>query len=241
MKFKKSKKMVQKTNIKINIGTDKLNKRRRRRRAVNRKPPTQPSFYQLPAYAVQQGSSINRDDFSRLINDSNEINTKRFSDLLKDQENNMSSRITKIEEMKTPELEMPPEYLKIQDLERFYSNFKGGLPNMIKDIIKSESPVKTLSEVLPESKSDDSYRAIFGPIEDRIRYVPAVRPERATFHETKDDGAAAFVPLEEDEIMKSFRKSSKKSTKKPPRMTRGEALAIARAAKAKKKKDRDTI
>ena len=111
MKLKNSKKMVQKTNIKINIGTDKLNKRRRRRRAVQKKPPTQPSFYQLPAYAVQQGSNINKDDFSRMINDSNEINTKRFSDLLQNQENNMSSRITKIEEMKTPELEIPPEYL----------------------------------------------------------------------------------------------------------------------------------
>jgi hypothetical protein len=242
MKSKKSRKMVQKTNIKINIGTSKPNQRRRRRSKTQTTNTKSSPYYHLPMYTVQHGTNnFSRDEFSSMMKQTNDIYTKQFTDLLKDQENSLTakledqgnqitSKITDISEMKTPEFKIPKEYLKLSDLKRFYMNFKErDLQEAIKDILKEEQPIKTLYEI-GETKADA---------------VPTDKPE-LTF---TDPDIKSFTPLEEDDLFNDLMTSGKKrrgrpskgiSKKKEPKMTRAESAANARAirsAKIKAKKE----
>jgi hypothetical protein len=97
---KKSKKIVQKTNIKINIGNNPKPARRRRRATRKPTPPQRPPYYQLPMYAVQLGGNqaavnpgVSKDDLASIIQESNQLNSRKFNDLLTDRENEISAKI----------------------------------------------------------------------------------------------------------------------------------------------------
>ncbi|HEY9705909.1 MAG TPA: hypothetical protein V6C58_25970 [Allocoleopsis sp.] len=240
MKSKKSKKIVQKTNVKINIGNNpKPVRRRRQTRSKSQPSPSRLPYYQLPMYTVQLGGNqavnpavnqgVSKDDLASIIQESNQLNTKKFTDLLTDQSNQISSKITKIEEMKTPEFKIPPEYLKLSDLERFYSTFRSGLPYMIKDLIKAEKPVKKLDELIPPSPADEDLRKkIFGPIEtteisgssESKDVEPATTVETASLPEDYPEvgtsipaeSGVPFHELELDPLVKEFFDRSKEKS-----------------------------
>jgi len=241
---KKSKKIVQKTNIKINIGNNPKPARRRRRAPRKPTPPQRP-YYQLPMYAVQLGGNqavnpgVSKDDLANIIQESNQLNSRKFNDLLTDRENEISAKIARIEHMKTPDFKIPKEYLKLTDLERFYSAFESGLPLMIKDIVKSEMPEKRLKDLVP---SDETKTEL--PPAEPLPSAAAEEPAAAAASESKDEEGEGeptrFTPLVEDSLVKEFFRKSKekiatpkkKRAKKESTMNRVEAAANARAKKA---------
>jgi hypothetical protein len=259
MKSKKSKKskIVQKTNIKINIGSNSKSKRKRRVRSKTL-PPQKP-YYHLPMYTVQHGSNaVNKDDFTNLIKQSNKLSSKRLADLLREQENKITtqltsqedkltaqlnnqkkaitSKITKIEEMKSPDFKIPPEYLKLSDLQRFYLNFKENeLQKLIRNNIESEyKPVINLPD------TEDINESVDKPVREEPEIESKPRADEST-----------FKPLEEEDIFKKlleYREDQSSLTENPDdtssnkkkitKMTKQESAAKARAAKSAKIQER---